>query len=112
MSAISGQNLGLALGEYLEQELVPKANGLQKVILYMAIPVVTAQAQTILDKYKPALSILDSLTENDMVDLDKLYPRLKDAVHKSGKVTIMGIIFDETDVDKINAIAQKYTMEQ
>lgn len=108
MSKLSGQNLGIALGQYLEQELVPKADGLRKVMLYMAIPVVGGQAQQMLDKYKPALSALGALTDDGMIDLDVLYPRLKDAVHKAGKVPVMGIIFDESDVDKLNAVAQQY----
>ena len=108
MSKISGQNLGAAFGQFLEQELVPQADGLRKVMLYMAIPVVGTQAQQMFDKYKPALSALGALTDDGMIDLDVLYPRLKDAVHKAGKVPVMGIIFDESDVDKLNAVAQEY----
>ena len=111
MPKISGQNLGVALGQYLEQELAPKADGVRKVILYMAIPVVGAQAQHMVEQYKPALSALGALTEDGMIDLDVLYPRLKEAVRKTGKVPMAGIIFDESDVDKIHAIAQQYAQQ-
>ena len=47
------------------------------------------------------------MTEDGMIDLDVLYPRLKDAVHRAGKVPVMGVIFDETDVDKLHAIAKQ-----
>ena len=107
MSKISGQNLGIAMGNFLEQELIPKSDGLRKVLLYMAIPVLGAQTQQMLNQYKPAISALGAMTEDDMIDLDILYPRLKDAVHKAGKVPLMGIIFDESDVDKLYNIAKQ-----
>lgn len=107
MLKITGQNLGVAIGQYLEQELVPKATGLQKVMLYMAMPAVSAQAQAMVDKYNPMLSVLGALSDDGMIDLDALYPQLKDAVHKTGKVPVMGIIFDESDVDKLYAAAKQ-----
>lgn len=108
MPKISGQNLGIALGQYVEQELVPKADAMRKVMLYMTIPAISSQAPGMLERYRPALSALGGLTEDGMIDLDILYPRLKEAVRKTGKVPVMGIVFDESDVDKINAIAQQY----
>lgn len=107
MSKISGQNLGIAMGNFLEQELIPQSDGLRKVLLYMAIPVLGAQTQQMIDQYKPAISVLGAMTEDGMIDLDILYPRLKDAVHKAGKVPLMGIIFDESDVDKLYNIAKQ-----
>ena len=65
---------------------VPKANGLQKVMSYLAVPVIGAQAQQMVTQYKPALSALGALTDGGMIDLDVLHPRLKDDAHKAGKV--------------------------
>lgn len=107
MTKISGSNLGVAMGRYLEQELIPKSDGIRKVMLYMAIPVMGTQAQQMLEQYKPAIKALGAMTEDGMIDLDVLYPRLKDAVHRAGKVPVMGVIFDETDVDKLHAIAKQ-----
>lgn len=107
MPKISGQNLGVAMGKYLEQELIPQSDGIRKVVLYMAIPVLGSQAQQMLEQYKPAIKALGAMTEDGMIDLDVLYPRLKDAVHRAGKVPVMGVIFDETDVDKLHSIAKQ-----
>lgn len=107
MSKISGQNLGIAMGQFLEQELIPQSDGIRKVMLYMAIPVLGTQAQQMIEQYKPAIKALGAMSEDGMIDLDVLYPRLKDAVHKAGKVPVMGIIFDESDVDKLYAIAKQ-----
>lgn len=109
MSKISGQNLGVAMGKYLEQELIPQSDGIRKVVLYMAIPVLGSQAQQMIEQYKPAIKALGAMTDDGMIDLDVLYPRLKDAVHRAGKVPVMGVIFDETDVDKLHAIAKQLT---
>jgi len=106
MAKISPQDLSVAVGQYLENELAPKSAGLQKVALYLAIPVITAKAPELIEQFRPALGYLDALTEDGMIELDALHPRLKDAVHKAGKVPVMGIIFDESDVDKLYAIAQ------
>lgn len=106
MLKITAQNLGAAFGAFIEQELVPKASGLQKVMLYMALPVINAQTPQMVQQYASAIKLLDGMTDDGMIDLEKMYPALKDAVHKAGKVPVMGIIFDEADVDKLYAIAQ------
>lgn len=107
MLKVTGQNLGLAIGQYLERELVPKATGLQKVMLYMTMTVISAQSQALVEKYTPILSVLGALSDDGMIDLDVLYPQLKDAVHKAGKIPVLGIIFDESDVDKLYASAKQ-----
>ena len=112
MLKITAQNLGMALGLYVEQELVPKASGLQKVMLYMAMPVIGAQTPQMVEQYAQTLRLLGAMTDDGMIDLEALYPRLKDAVRKTGKVPIMGIIFDESDVDKVYAIAQRSAQAQ
>lgn len=111
MAAISAENLGLALGNYLETELVPQSTGLQKVGLYLAIPTLQGKAPEMLKQFMPALSFLDSMNDDGTICLDGLYPKIKEAVHKAGKVPVMGIIFDETDVDKLYSIALKYAKE-
>ena len=39
--------------------------------------------------------------ENGNVELDTVYKMAKDAVQKSGQFTLFGIIFNETDIDKL-----------
>jgi hypothetical protein len=39
--------------------------------------------------------------ENNNIDLDLVYNMSKDAVKKSGQFVLCGIIFNETDIDKI-----------
>ena len=43
-------------------------------------------------QYAPALKLLDGLTDDGMIDLDKMYPALKDAVHKAFIDTVSGLI--------------------
>ena len=103
---ISAQNLGIALGQYLEQELTPQAEGLRRVALYMAIPILSDKAQKMATRYKPMLEALDMMTPDGMLDLDVLYTRTKDAMHKAGKTAVFGVIFSEEDVEKIYALAK------
>lgn len=103
---ISAQNLGIALGQYLEQELAPQAEGLRRVALYMAIPILSGKAQEMATHYKPMLEALGMITPDGMLDLDVLYARTKDAMHKAGKTAAFGVIFSEEDVDKICALAK------
>lgn len=106
MATISPQNLGLAVGQYLEQELAPKSTGLQKVMLYLAVPVLLARTPQLVEQYGSLLQLAGVQSENGSLELDGAYTLLKEAVHKAGKVPIFGIIFDESDVDKIYAQAR------
>lgn len=111
MASISAESLGLALGNYLETELVPQSTGLQKVGLYLAIPVLQNKAQEMLEQFAPVLSFLDGMNDDGTICLDALYPKIKEAVHKAGRVPVMGIIFDEADVDNLYTLASKYAKE-
>lgn len=105
---ISPQNFGLALSGYLEQELAPKSDGVRKVVLFMAIPVLTAKMPEVIRDFQQPLEWLGAWTQDGFIEMDVLYPALKDAVHKSGTVPIMGILFDESDVDKVYAMARQF----
>lgn len=102
---ITPQNFGIALGQYLEQELAPQSSGLQKVALYLALPVVINKAPQMLEQYKGLLALVDGVAEDGNLELDVVYKQVKEAMHKAGKIPVMGIIFDETDIDKIYAHA-------
>jgi hypothetical protein len=39
----------------------------------------------------------------DLVDIDALYSNAKSAMQKSGMVEMFGIIFNESDIDKLYA---------
>lgn len=53
---------------------------------------------------KPIEAVLFSIahcTIRSYVDLDQLYNRSKTAIAKSGQIELAGIIFNETDIDKL-----------
>lgn len=111
MKKISAENLGLAVGSYLETELVPKSNGIQKVGLYLAIPLMQCKAQDLYRQYAPVLEFMECLEEDGLLNLDSLHQQLKAAVGKTGKVSLLGIVFDEDDVEKVYTAALPYVQE-
>nr|DAJ86975.1 MAG TPA: hypothetical protein [Caudoviricetes sp.]DAV99904.1 MAG TPA: hypothetical protein [Caudoviricetes sp.] len=111
MSRITAENLSLAVCTYIESELIPQSSGLQKVGLYLAMPVIQTKAKALLEQFTPILGFLDSLNADGSVKPDVIFARIKDAVHKAGTVPVLGIIFDESDVDKLQAIASQFVQE-
>lgn len=105
---ITPQNFGVAFGQYLEQELAPQSHGLQKAALYVALPMVINKTPAMVEQYKDLLTLMDFMAADGTLDLDAMYTHIKEAVHKAGKIPIFGIVFDESDVDKIYAHAAPY----
>lgn len=105
---ISVHNLGAAVGQYLEEELIPQADGLRKVFLYLAIPAAAAAVPNLALQNKTALTLLGWMSEEGVIDLDLACAQLKEAMQKAGKVPIMGILFDAADVEKIYSRALPY----
>ena len=92
-----------AVEMYFNQEILAKATGFKKFTTAL-----------VFNMYKPKLrTLLNTLAENNLVkladifdaqhfiDVDVLYNYAKDAIQKSGQFELMGVIFTETDLDKL-----------
>lgn len=88
---------------YVQNEIIHKAEGHMKFVLYTAVALMVPKLDEMYHQYKkhPVIEALGLISENDEIDVGALYQAMKDAMHKLGKVEFMGIIFNASDVETL-----------
>lgn len=84
---------------FIDREIGTKATGFKKFSVYFLAPTIKNKIANYLITMKEFIPEL--FDENNNVDIDVLYNMGKDAIKKSGQFEFMGIIFNETDIDKL-----------
>ena len=84
---------------FVEKEIAPKATGIKKFGIYFMLPTIQKTVANYLTKIKEFMP--DLFDENENVKLDEFYNQAKSAVQKTGQFEFMGIIFNESDIDKL-----------
>lgn len=105
---ITTQQLERAVTEYFNQEILSKAGGWKKFSTSFLFNIYKTKIGDIITSLaaNPAIALTGIITPDGEVELDTLYSAAKDAIHSSGQFELMGIIFTETDIDKIYSIAR------
>ena len=88
--------------KYIHDEVVSKAEGPMKFIMYTGIALAVPKLDLMYEQYKnhPLITALE-IIKDDEIDIDVLYTAMKEAMNKVEKVEYMGIIFNAQDVDMI-----------
>lgn len=84
---------------FIDKEIASKAVGVKKFTIYFMLPTIRNKVVKYLESVKEFMPEL--FDENNNVDIDKVYNLAKDAIKKTGQFEFMGIIFNETDIDKL-----------
>jgi hypothetical protein len=84
--------------EFVEKEIATKANGIKKFGVYFFMPTIAKKTSSYIDKLR---EFMPDMFEGENVKLDDVYNSSKTAIQKSGQFEFMGIIFNETDIDKV-----------
>jgi hypothetical protein len=91
-----------ALNLYLENEIASKASGVTKFLTYFVIGSMQSRfddyLKTITENPLFALSDIYNKQTNE-IDIEKLYTYAKNAMQKTGSLTMYGIIFKPEDID-------------
>jgi hypothetical protein len=91
-----------ALSLYIENEIANKASGLTKFLTYFVIGSMQSRfddyIKTITENPLFALSDIYNKQTNE-IDIEKLYTYAKNAMQKTGSLTMYGIIFKPEDID-------------
>lgn len=87
------------LSNYIEAEIAPKAVGVRKFGVYFVLPYIKNKVVEYVNEFKGMLP--DIIDENNNINLDVLYSSSKNAIQKSGQFEFVGLIFNETDIDKL-----------
>lgn len=87
------------MSAFVENEIAKKATGFRKFGIYFIMPMLNKYTAEYLEKFRH--TVPDMFDENGNIKLDDVYTNAKLAIQKSGQFEFMGIIFCETDIDKL-----------
>lgn len=97
------EQVQIGLINYAENEIAKKAVGFQKFAIYFGMFALKDKISKTLLKFKdnPIIKEIVIFDDDNNIDIDLMYNYAKEAVKHSGQFTAMGIIFNETDIDKL-----------
>ena len=98
---VNTEQIQLGTMNFVENEIGKKAVGLNKFIVYFSMPIIAKQINQYVNSFSQNELTKYMFDENNNVDIDVIYNMSKDAIKKSGSFTLYGIIFNETDIDKL-----------
>lgn len=112
MLKIHPKDIGQIYAAYVDAEIAPKATSpLQKFWAYGSTFVVQRKAQEYLSDPERVkqLTAMGIMCPDGHIDMDYLRDMTRHAMQKSGgKIEAMGLILDQTDIDKIYTIGRTY----
>ena len=98
---VNTEQVEIGVISFIENEIASKAVGFQKFAVYFVLPKVKKVIDHYMHEFKTNPIVSDMFNENGDVDVDELYNLAKQAVRKSGQFSFYGVIFNETDIDKL-----------
>ena len=98
---INTQQIQLGADKFIENEIARKAVGVNKFAVYFAMPIINKKITQYIESFSSNPITKDIFDENKNVDIDTVYNMAKSAIQKSGQFVYYGIVFNETDVDKL-----------
>jgi hypothetical protein len=98
---INTQQIQLGADKFIENEIAKKAVGVNKFAVYFAMPIINKKITQYIENFSSNPLTKEMFDENKNVDIDTVYNMAKNAIQKSGQFVYYGIVFNETDVDKL-----------
>jgi hypothetical protein len=98
---VNTEQIQIGVTNFIDIEIGKKAVGVNKFVTYMAIPIINKKITQYLEELSNNPLTKDMFDENHNLDLDKVYNISKDAIKKSGQFVLYGVVFNETDLDKL-----------
>lgn len=91
---------------YVDKEIVSKIPGVKKWMVALSIPTIILAVEEMICSNKAILVKAGYITEDNMVDIDRIHSELKAIASRTGTVTehfpIIGdVIFSDRDVDAL-----------
>ena len=84
--------------DFVEQEIAQKTTGVRKFAVYFIMPSISKAVENYTNKMK---IFMPNIFVDDNINLNEIYNLGKNAIKKSGQFEYMGIIFNETDIDRL-----------
>lgn len=95
------------VAEFLDKELIPKGNQTQKFFTALVGAAISRQIPSIIEHYRPFLEMIHILHE-DKMDFDVAKDILTETFAKVPTFTLLGINFNQADVDIMHQMAKRY----
>lgn len=110
MARLPFANISDVIVTFIDRELMPKADKLQKFTTTFIGVAIARQAKSMveanIDKYK-----FIGIADDESIDIDLTRDLAKEAFEKSGPLEIGGVIINKDDVSTIYNIAKTYSKE-
>lgn len=89
--------------EYFNKEILAKTTGLKKLTTGLLFNLYAFNMPNLLIQLanNPFIKATGVVDGSNFIDLDLLYTGAKDAMQKCGQVEFAGILFNDTDIDKL-----------
>ena len=91
------------LASWIEAELVPQTEGLEKLLAYAAAIAIAKRGEALAEQFSGPLSILGLTDGAGRIDIDLA----REALTKTGRIRALGFVFGPDDVDSLAALAEK-----
>lgn len=106
---ISQDHLHRAIMTYAEEEIAKKATGLTKFSSYFLISSLYNHPEKTVGALieSPLVKMTDIINSDGTIKADELYSNARSAMEKAYSITIAGITFTISDIDKLYSIIQR-----
>ena len=98
---VNTEQIQIGVNNFIENEIAKKAVGFNKFAVYFAMPIVDKKITQYIDNFSKNEMTKEMFDENKNLDLNAVYNMAKSAVKKRGQFSFLGIIFNESDIDKL-----------
>ena len=98
---VNVEQIQLGVNRYIENEIANKATGFNKFVVCFVSPLATRKVAQYINTLADNPLMSDMFDGNHNVNLDEVYRMAKDAIQKSGQFVLLGMVFNETDIDKL-----------
>lgn len=90
-----------AIVKFIDLEIGAKATGFTKFSIYFMLPKISNTVKEMILQYKDNPLFKDYINAEGLIKVNELYNSAKTAISKSGQFTMYGLIFSESDIDKL-----------
>lgn len=104
---ITFSKLELAVLAYIKEVLAVQADGVNKFLLYTFTGLKGISFEFLYAKYLPILKQLNIVNDNNEIDTDNLLQAMHNAFKETKTVELLGIRFDERDLDSLETYIKK-----
>ena len=106
---VTAEKLHNAILTYCDEEIARKAVGANKFIAYFLISSLANHPERTVGAIinHPFIKMTSIVNEDGSIKADELYSAARSAMDKSVSVTLSGITFTSSDIDKIYTILQR-----